>query len=36
MNRNVVVGTLNVEKMTGKGQKVVDVMERKKIDALCV
>ena len=35
MKWNVVVGTLNVGTMTGRGQKVVDVME-KKIDVLCV
>ena len=32
---NVVVTTLNVGTMTGRGREVLDVMERKKIDVLC-
>ena len=36
MKRNVVVGIFNLGTVTGKGQKVVDVIERKKIDVLCV
>ena len=30
------VGSLNVGTMTGKGREIVDVMERRKIDILCV
>ena len=30
------VGTLNVGTMTGKGRELADVMERRKIDILCV
>ena len=36
MKWNVVVGTLYVGTMTGKGQEIVVVMERKKIGVLCV
>ncbi|KAF7711286.1 hypothetical protein HF521_000297 [Silurus meridionalis] len=32
----VQVGTLNVGTMTGKGREVADMMERKKVDMLCV
>ena len=32
----VVAGTLNVGTMTGKGKEVVDLMERKCMDVLCV
>ena len=30
------VATLNVETMTGKGREVVDLMERRRVDILCV
>ncbi|KAF7709811.1 hypothetical protein HF521_016661 [Silurus meridionalis] len=30
------VGTLNVGTMTGKGREVADMMERRKVDMLCV
>ncbi|KAK3523933.1 hypothetical protein QTP70_016740, partial [Hemibagrus guttatus] len=30
------IGTLNVGTMTGKGRELADVMERKKVDKLCV
>ena len=30
------VGTLNVESMTGKGSEIVDMMDRRKVDILCV
>ena len=30
------VGTLNVGTMTGKSRELADVMERRKVDALCV
>ncbi|KAK3512293.1 hypothetical protein QTP70_003282 [Hemibagrus guttatus] len=30
------IGTLNVETMTGKGRELADVMERRKVDILCV
>ncbi|KAK3518340.1 hypothetical protein QTP86_018635, partial [Hemibagrus guttatus] len=30
------IGTLNVGTMTGKGRELADVMERKKVDILCV
>ena len=30
------VGTLNVGMMTGKSRELADVMERRKVDALCV
>ena len=30
------VGTLNVGTMSGKGGEIVDMMERRKIDILCV
>ncbi|XP_067138146.1 uncharacterized protein [Centruroides vittatus] len=30
------VGTLNVGSMTGRGMEVVDMMQRKRIDILCV
>ena len=30
------VGTLNVGTMTGKGRELVDMMERRKVDILCV
>ena len=34
--RKVVIGTLNVGTMTGRGKEVVDLMERKGMDVLCV
>ena len=30
------VGTLNVGTMTGKGRELADMMERRKVDILCV
>ena len=30
------VGTLNVGTMSGKGGEIVDMMERRKVDVLCV
>ena len=30
------VGTLNVGTMTGKGRELADMMERRKVDKLCV
>ena len=30
------VGTLNVGTMTGKSRELADVMERRKVDVLCV
>ena len=36
MRKVMVVVTLNAGTMTGRGREVVDVMERKKIDILCV
>ena len=30
------VGTLNVGSMTGKGRELVNMMERRKIDILCM
>ena len=30
------VGTLNVGIMTGKGCKIMDMMERRKVDILCI
>ena len=30
------VGTLNVVTMTGKGRELADMMERRKVDILCV
>lgn len=32
----LLVGTLNVGTMTGKGRELVDVMQRRKVDVLCV
>ena len=34
--RKVVIGMLNVGRMTNRGMKVVDLMERKGMDILCV
>ncbi|XP_008486018.1 craniofacial development protein 2-like, partial [Diaphorina citri] len=34
--RNVRIGTLNVGSLTGKGRELVDLMERRKIQILCV
>ena len=34
--RSFVIATLNVGTMTGRGREVVDVMERRRIDVLCV
>ena len=34
--RSFVIATLNVGTMTGRGREVVDVMERQRIDVLCV
>ncbi|XP_047492408.1 craniofacial development protein 2-like [Penaeus chinensis] len=36
VDTTVVIATLNVGTMTGRGREVVDVMERKKIHVLCV
>jgi exonuclease III len=33
---NLVVGSLNVGTMTGKGRELADLMERRKVDVLCV
>ena len=33
---NIVVGNLNVETISDRGQEIVDVMERNKINMLCV
>ena len=30
------VGTLNVGSMTGKSSEIVDMMDRRKVDILCV
>lgn len=30
------VGTLNVGTMTGKGRELADMMERRKVDILCI
>ena len=30
------IGTLNVGSMTGKGREIVDMMERRQVDILCV
>ena len=30
------IGTLNVGSMTGKGREIVDLMERRQVDILCV
>jgi exonuclease III len=32
----LIVGTLNVGTMTGRGRELVDMMERRKVDILCV
>ena len=34
--RSFVIATLNVGTMTARGREAVDVMERRKIDVLCV
>ena len=34
--RGVVVASLNVGTMTGRGREVVDMMKRRKVDILCV
>ena len=36
MKQNILVGTLNIGTMTGRGQEVMDMMEWKKINVLCV
>ena len=38
VNRKVVIriGTLNVGTMTGKGREIADMMDRRKVDVLCV
>ena len=34
--KDMKIGTLNVGSMTGKGHEIVDMMQRRKIDVLCV
>ena len=36
VKQKIKIGTLNVGTMTGKGREIVDLMERRKLEILCV
>jgi hypothetical protein len=36
VERDLRIGTLNIGTLTGKGREMVDMLERRKLDILCV